>query len=490
MPRSPRKRREAAAGAETATVARGPKEQKRVAKKTRETHSWTDAVWGLAPRSGLALVASRDDAARDACARGTLEVSRSGGRASATRLFHAYPLRLICPRRAGVERASGADCVWCYQVSFGGGLVAGDRAGASVDVADGCACVLATQGTNKVYKHLVARRDASDAATEATEEAIQGTSERETTQALAGRVGAGALLACLPDPTQAFRDARFRQTQRFLLHPTASLVSVDWLVSGRAAFRGGGAGGFVSARGGGIAPGTDARLTEGLERGERWCFGSYRSDTEVFVELARDRLARDRLATSELAASELPNLGVSNLSRQSQIDGDATPDDARPTPDADPGGSFVEVCAEAFRLEGDRVGALAKRMGDTHALATAILLGPRCAAAARHARLSTRAAAAATVAGGARGVFANHSGPLENSLGDSGDSGDSQKKSWLLCSVSPVPAPLGCDEADGGGIVLRVAGSSTDLVYATLREALAPLADELGAAPYAERGLS
>lgn len=465
MPRSPRKRREAAAGAETAAVQKQNKQQKHArleTRETRETHSWLDAVWGLAPRSGLALVASRDDAARDACARGALEVSRSGGRASATRLFHAYPLRLICPRRAGVERASGADCVWCYQVSFGGGLVAGDRAGASVDVADGCACVLATQGTNKVYKHLVARRDASDAATAATENAIRGTDSknserRETTQALAGRVGAGALLACLPDPTQAFRDARFRQTQRFLLHPTASLVSVDWLVSGRAAFRGGGAGGFVSARGGGVAPGTDARLTEGLERGERWCFGSYRADTEVFVELARDRLATD----------------------------DA-PDDPD---DADPGGSFAEVCAEAFRLEGDRVGALAKRMGDTHALATAILLGPRCAAAARHARLSTRAAAAATVAGGAKRVFANHSGPLEtqNSLGDSGDS---QKKSWLLCSVSPVPAPLGCDEADGGGIVLRVAGSSTDLVYTTLREALAPLADELGAAPYAERGLS
>ena len=464
MPRSPRKRREAAADAETAAVQNKQQKHARLeTRETRETHSWLDAVWGLAPRSGLALVASRDAAARDACARGALEVSRSGGRASATRLFHAYPLRLICPRRAGVERASGADCVWCYQVSFGGGLVAGDRAGASVDVADGCACVLATQGTNKVYKHVVARRDASDAATAATENGTdrgtdsKNSERRETTQALAGRVGAGALLACLPDPTQAFRDARFRQTQRFLLHPTASLVSVDWLVSGRAAFRGGGAGGFVSARGGGVAPGTDARLTEGLERGERWCFGSYRADTEVFVELARDRLATD----------------------------DA-PDDPD---DADPGGSFAEVCAEAFRLEGDRVGALAKRMGDTHALATAILLGPRCAAAARHARLSTRAAAAATVAGGAKRVFANHSGPLEtqNSLGDSGDS---QKKSWLLCSVSPVPAPLGCDEADGGGIVLRVAGSSTDLVYATLREALAPLADELGAAPYAERGLS
>ena len=438
MPRSPRKRREAAAGAETATVARGPKEQKRhKGLETRETHSWTDAVWGLAPRSGLALVASRDDAARDACARGTLEVSRSGGRASATRLFHAYPLRLICPRRAGVERASGADCVWCYQVSFGGGLVAGDRAGASVDVADGCACVLATQGTNKVYKHLVARRDAEGTA-------ISGTSKRETTQALAGRVGAGALLACLPDPTQAFRDARFRQTQRFLLHPTASLVSVDWLVSGRAAFRGGGAGGFVSARGGGVAPGEDATLTEGLERGERWRFASYRTNTEVFVD------ARD----------------ASDDGRDSGSDS----------------GGFAEVCADACSLKGDRAGALARRMGDTHALATVILLGPRCAAAAARARESTRAAAAATVAGGARDVFAN--------ADEDATKEDKKAKEWLLVSSSPVPAPLGCDETEGGGIILRVAGRSTDAVYDTLRDALAPLAAELGAPPYAERGLS
>ena len=438
MPRSPRKRREAAAGAETATVARGPKEQKRhKGLETRETHSWTDAVWGLAPRSGLALVASRDDAARDACARGTLEVSRSGGRASATRLFHAYPLRLICPRRAGVKRASGADCVWCYQVSFGGGLVAGDRAGASVDVADGCACVLATQGTNKVYKHLVARRDAEGTA-------ISGTSKRETTQALAGRVGAGALLACLPDPTQAFRDARFRQTQRFLLHPTASLVSVDWLVSGRAAFRGGGAGGFVSARGGGVAPGEDATLTEGLERGERWRFASYRTNTEVFVD------ARD----------------ASDDGRDSGSDS----------------GGFAEVCADACSLKGDRAGALARRMGDTHALATVILLGPRCAAAAARARESTRAAAAATVAGGARDVFAN--------ADEDATKEDKKAKEWLLVSSSPVPAPLGCDETEGGGIILRVAGRSTDAVYDTLRDALAPLAAELGAPPYAERGLS
>ena len=453
MPRATRKRfllKSAFGGAETAPdapEAEAPGDpEKRARREPRASHSWVDAVWGAAP-GGLSRVASRDDAARDACSRGVLEVSKSGGRASATRLYHAYPLRLIVPRKAGVDDP-GADCVWCYQVSFGGGLVAGDRAGASVDVADGCACVLATQGTNKVYKHAV-RDSAKRSAVEPTRASVPSSrnapkTSRETTQALAGRVGAGALLACLPDPTQAFRDARFRQTQRFVLHKTASLVSVDWLVSGRAAFRGGGAGGFVSARGGGVAPGEDATLTEGLERGERWRFASYRTNTEVFVD------ARD----------------ASDDGRDSGSDS----------------GGFAEVCADACSLKGDRAGALARRMGDTHALATVILLGPRCAAAAARARESTRAAAAATVAGGARDVFAN--------ADEDATKEDKKAKEWLLVSSSPVPAPLGCDETEGGGIILRVAGRSTDAVYDTLRDALAPLAAELGAPPYAERGLS
>jgi hypothetical protein len=130
-------------------------------------------------------------------------------------------------------------------------------------------------------------------------------------------------------------------------------------------------------------------------------------------------------------------------------------------------------------------------MGDTHALATVILLGPRCAAAAESARLSTRRAAAETVAGGAREVHAdsqNKKGEGDDDV-DSTDATTKKQKEWLLVSVSPVPAPVGCDER-AGGIILRVAGPSTDAVYATLRAALAPLAAELGAPPYAERGLS
>ena len=454
-----------------------------------ETHSWVDEIWGCAA-GGLARVASRDDAAREACSRGVLEVSRSGfsGTSSATRLFHEYPLRLMVPRKVGVERPD-ADCVWCYQVSFGGGLVAGDRAGASVDVADGCACVLATQGTNKVYKHAVSTERKNEDGLSGLSAGEEKTS-RETVQALAGRVGAGALLACLPDPTQAFRDARFRQTQRFVLDKTASLVAVDWLVSGRAAFRGGGAGGFVSARGGGVAPGTDARLTEGLERGERWRFASYHTNTEVFVECS---------SGDETPAKKKRGRGRGRRRDREKSDafGDenAIGDEKKNERDEDENenaSSFVEVCADACRLEGDRSGALARRMGDTHALATVILLGPRCAAAAESARAATRRAAAETVAGGAREVHAvspKKKGEGDDDVGSTDATKEKKKKDWLLVSVSPVPAPVGCDER-AGGIVLRVAGPSTDAVYATLRAALAPLAAELGAPPYAERGLS
>ena len=53
---------------------------------------------------------------------------------------------------------------------------------------------------------------------------------------------------------QAFRDSRFRQKQRVELAPGGSLALVDWITAGRAGFQGGGAGGFTSNIGGGVAP--------------------------------------------------------------------------------------------------------------------------------------------------------------------------------------------------------------------------------------------
>ena len=446
----------------------------------------------LRERSAPAWLATHfrglDPAATDACRAGVLEVRRSKatGRSCATRLFHRYPLRLVTPKRVTAGGPPGADCVWCYQIGFGGGLVAGDRAGVCVDVGDACAAALATQGTQKVYKHARRRDDEEEDEEDDDEEeddtegvlnddlkvaepaggssaysasggspspavsaysASRSKTSRETVSGLAARVGVGGLLAVLPDPTQAFRDARFRQAQRVDLAPGASLALVDWTVAGRAAFEGGGAGGFTSGRGGGLAPSDDPTLR--VDGGERWRFASFATRTEVTAR-----------------------------------------------------GGEVDVLVESSRLErrdpwpgGAGEEALRLRMGDAHALATAVLVGPRTAAARARAREVAAPLVAATVRGGARGTRGGGSGGRGGGGGGEGaekaTAPPPKRKAppWMFVSASEVPAPDGEDERLDA-LVVRVAAPSADGCYALLREMLAPLEAELGAPPYAERGLS
>lgn len=376
---------------------------------------WLVDIWG-----------ALDSAAAAACECGTLEVSASGGKSAATRLFHRYPLRLLVPKRVV---APDADAVWCYSVTFGGGLVAGDRSGMSVSVDDGCTAVLATQGTTKVYKHTKRPNPESVQAgsftTASAFSALEEKTSRETVQALAAKIGDGALLAVLPDPTQAFRDACFRQTQRLELTRGGSLALVDWVVSGRAGFEGGGAGGFTSGVGGGTAP-ADSLLH--YPEGERWAFASYTAVTEV-------RLNHEVLLVESLRLEAEPG---QDRSGGSQSEGRTT---------------------------------LAARMGATHALATVVLVGPRVAETVTHARKTAAPLVSRTMRGGAAGVV-----------------GSDGTKDWLLVSMSDLLLP----SAAGGpkGLVMRVAGPDTDAVYALLRQILSPLAAEIGAPPFSERGLA
>uniref|UniRef100_A0A7S0IGL8 Urease accessory protein UreD n=1 Tax=Micromonas pusilla TaxID=38833 RepID=A0A7S0IGL8_MICPS len=388
--------------------------------------AWLDGHWGAVP----------DPEADAACRCGVLEVSHSAGKSAATRLYHQYPLRLIVPRRVKTAFPD-ADCVWCYSVTFGGGLVAGDRSGMSVDVADGCAAVLATQGTTKIYKHARGGPPGKPPASETiTDEASRystadAKTSRDTVQALAARVGDGALLAVLPDPAQAFRDSRFRNRQRFALAPAGSLALVDWVTAGRAGFEGGGAGGFTSGYGGGVAPATQFPRDPD---GERWVFDSYATAAEVCVD--------DREVLVESV-------------RLDQTWG---------TDDGGAGG--------ADGAGGRASGGLAARMGAVHALAVVVLVGPRCEAARRRLAEALEPFAESTVAGGANGVSA-----APDPAGDAG---------WLLASLSDLR--VGDDGT--AGVVARVAGPDTDSVYRILRTALEPLGRELGAPPFAERGLA
>ena len=101
---------------------------------------------GLAPR-------------RDACRAGASwrrHLHRPGG--AARRALSTAPAAhlMINTEESTSPSPLGADCVWCYQVG-GGGLVAGDAPACAWTSAR--AAALATQGTNKVYKHVARRRD-------------------------------------------------------------------------------------------------------------------------------------------------------------------------------------------------------------------------------------------------------------------------------------------------------------------------------------------
>ena len=96
-----------------------------------------------------------------------------------------------------------------------------------------------------------------------------------------------------------------------------------------------------------------------------------------------------------------------------------------------------EVLVDSMRLEGDQ---LAERMGAVHALATVVLVGPRAAATAAHARALAAPLVKATVNGAAAGVTGGGGTP-----------------DWLIVSTSALlPSFSAPTPAVGAGATGRV----------------------------------
>jgi urease accessory protein len=159
-----------------------------------------------------------------------------GGRTAVVRRRAATPLTFLTPRHAGTAG-------WACASSHGGGLLSGDSVAVSIDVRAGARAAFVTQASTKIFPGRRGARQTLDAA-----------------------VAADALLVVAPDPVVCYAGARYAQRQEFDLAPSASLVVVDWLTSGRAA------------------------------RGERWRFESYESRLAVRrggKELLRDATLLD-----------------------------------------------------------------------------------------------------------------------------------------------------------------------------------------------------
>lgn len=179
----------------------------------------------------------------------------------------SYPLKLLSPKLPPYNVAV------VYVLTYGGGLVAGDRVKLDVDVQEGAALVLLTQvrppqgciadgssscirskGSTKVFKTRSGQRNARPRVGEVNE---------FTSQRMDVTVHSTGSLFLLPDPVTCFRSARYNQVQTFGVAADSSIVLLDWINSGRKAL------------------------------GEHWSFSKYYSLNELWVD--GKRVARDAM---------------------------------------------------------------------------------------------------------------------------------------------------------------------------------------------------
>lgn len=114
------------------------------------------------------------------------------------------PLRFL-QTRFPADLASAAVCL----VTFGGGLVDGDRVDTLIEVERGATLLVFTQSTTKVFR---------------------GAASQSIRAKVEGR------LVLLPDPVAAFKDASYTQRVEVDLSATGSCLLLDGFTSGRAAF--------------------------------------------------------------------------------------------------------------------------------------------------------------------------------------------------------------------------------------------------------------
>ncbi|KAI0377984.1 UreD-domain-containing protein [Hypomontagnella monticulosa] len=125
-------------------------------------------------------------------------------------ITYQYPLKLISPAST-TEQGS----VLIFLLSYGGGLVGGDKINLSIDVQPRGKLSIVTQGHTKIFR--------------------SATPDIVTRQNLNVEIKDGAALCLLPDPVQPFESSVYEQIQIFKLTTGGSLCLLDWVTQGRTA---------------------------------------------------------------------------------------------------------------------------------------------------------------------------------------------------------------------------------------------------------------
>ena len=133
-----------------------------------------------------------------------------------TEISHKAPMRWLPLKSSRVEQAGAAVAAMS---NYGAGLLPGDVNELHVQVQAQAKLGVLTQGSNRIYKQSSSPKQ--------QHEIIPAKST------LNAQVHQEGLLVVAPDPTVPFASALFRQQQHFRVHPTSSLVAIDWFSSGR-----------------------------------------------------------------------------------------------------------------------------------------------------------------------------------------------------------------------------------------------------------------
>jgi urease accessory protein len=184
-----------------------------------------------------------------------LEAAVSGGKTRVLRNLAVPPVRFVQPQ-------TGVDTALVFVSAFGGGMLEGDDYRFEIRCREGASLMFAPQANTRIFP------------------CPEG---KTTHQLIRGTVYARATAVCGGDPTVLYAQSRFRQAQRWTMHPGARLVIMDWMVAGR------------------------------LERGESFAFDSFESEIRV-EDLEGRPLLSDRLRVRPADGVEEARAGLGGFS--------------------------------------------------------------------------------------------------------------------------------------------------------------------------------
>ncbi|KAI8341729.1 UreD urease accessory protein-domain-containing protein [Chlamydoabsidia padenii] len=191
---------------------------------------------------------------------GTLVCQCYDNKTKFSRIHAQYPLKFI-PTRGHAERLAVV-----YMISYGGGIVSGDRFNIDIDILPNAILLLMTQGNTKIFKDRLQQRQWMTllaqkltpsflSPTPSPNDTTEPKLEETSIQTISANISSGGTLLVMPDPVTSFSSSSFTSRQHFHLEDdTAQLVLLDWFTSGR------------------------------HTRGENWAFNYYASRIDIRVK--------------------------------------------------------------------------------------------------------------------------------------------------------------------------------------------------------------